>query len=356
MSDELPKNLTEFMNWKKASEEFELDPQLSTVGDLRKLIKIMQSEKRSEKGIEGLKDVGMGVLADLVPGGGTALSLAQTLKGMYTAPDDKKTNTMLDKLNVDDEVAMIVDDTVEENFLNQALKAIEGLSDDSPMPNINKELSDWLKSKYDARTVDGWEANESLVRDYVRNVLLERETTRLHGHARNLLTERSGMRVAEDLPDGIVVTVEEFGKRTVIYYDSTSEPGSTDTYPFGRITIEAPWPVGTCDGAWNVARADADQGWGPLLYDIAIEWATQNANGLMSDRASVDEEAISVWDKYTTLGRAKTYQVDGGENCDQDVAEEDKGSDWKESSLSKRYTRPPTTIDALKAAGRWRER
>ena len=174
MSDELPKNLTEFMNWKKASEEFELDPQLSTVGDLRKLIKIMQSEKRSEKGIEGLKDVGMGVLADLVPGGGTALSLAQTLKGMYTAPDDKKTNTMLDKLNVDDEVAMIVDDTVEENFLNQALKAIEGLSDDSPMPNINKELSDWLKSKYDARTVDGWETNESLVRDYVRNVLLEK--------------------------------------------------------------------------------------------------------------------------------------------------------------------------------------
>ena len=54
MSDRLPKNLTEFLSWKKASEEFDLDPQLSTVGDLRKLIKIMQSEKRSEKGIEGL--------------------------------------------------------------------------------------------------------------------------------------------------------------------------------------------------------------------------------------------------------------------------------------------------------------
>ena len=175
MSSRLPKNLVEFMNWKKASEKFELDPQLSTVGDLRKLIKIMQSEKRSDKGIEGLKDVGMGVLADLVPGGGTALSLAQTLKSMYTAPDDKKTNTMLDKLNVDDEVAMIVDDTVEENFLNQALKAIEGLKDEAPMPNINKELADWLKSKYDARTVDGWDTNESLVRDYVRNILLERE-------------------------------------------------------------------------------------------------------------------------------------------------------------------------------------
>ena len=177
----------------------------------------------------------------------------------------------------------------------------------------------------------------------------------LREYIRELLTERSGMRVAEDLPDGIVVTVEDFGKRAEIYYDSTSEPGSTDIYPFGRITIEAPWPAGDCDNAWNVARADADHGWGPLLYDIAIEWATQNANGLMSDRAAVDEEAINVWDKYISLGRATTHQV-GNESCDQDVAEEDKGSDWKESSLSKRYTRPPTTIDALKAAGRWRER
>ena len=75
----------------------------------------------------------------------------------------------------------------------------------------------------------------------------------------------------------------------------------------------------------------------------------------MSDRASVDSEAINVWDKYTSLGRAAAHQV-GNESCDQDVAEEDKGSDWKESSLSKRYTRLPTTIDALKAAGRWSER
>ena len=156
-------------------------------------------------------------------------------------------------------------------------------------------------------------------------------------------------------PDTVVVIDERNNFVTEIYYSSLSEMGSTDTKPYGRIIIEAPYPEGTCDGAWNVANSDADQGWGPMLYDIAIEWATQNANGLMSDRAAVDEEAINVWDKYISLGRATTHQV-GNESCDQDVAEEDKGSDWKESSLSKRYTRPPTTIDALKAAGRWRER
>jgi hypothetical protein len=144
------------LGWPKASEKLKIDPEISKVGDLRKLIKVMQSENRSEEGIGGLKDLGMGMLADLVPGGGTALSLAQTLKAMYSAPDDKKTDTKLDKLNVDDEVAMIVDDTVEENFLNVAIESIEGLDDDDDIPDINKSLADWLEAKYDARTVSGF--------------------------------------------------------------------------------------------------------------------------------------------------------------------------------------------------------
>jgi len=144
------------LNWADAAAALDVDPQIQTVGDLRTLIQNLQSEKRAEKGIEGLKDLGMGALADLVPGGGTVLSIGQILKGMYGAPDDKKTNTMLDKLNVDDDVAAIVDDTVEDNFVDQALEALEGLPDDALMPNITKELSDWLEGKYSARTVAGF--------------------------------------------------------------------------------------------------------------------------------------------------------------------------------------------------------
>ncbi len=160
--------------WKKASEKLKIDPQISKVGDLRRLIKVMQSEKRSEEGIGGLKDLGMGMLADLVPGGGTALSLAQTLKAMYSAPDDKKTDTQLDKLNVDDEVAKIVDDTVEDNFLVVALKSLEGLSDEDDIPDINKALADWLGDKYDARTVAGYSEGKSYnqLRSLVRETLL----------------------------------------------------------------------------------------------------------------------------------------------------------------------------------------
>ena len=150
------------INWEQLASEMDVDPQITKVGHLRKIIKTLQSDKRTKLGIEGLKDLGIGALADIIPGAGTALSLGQTLKSMYSAPDDKKTNTMLDKLNVDDEVAAIVDDTVEDNFLNVALDALEGLDDNDPIPDINQELASWLRSKYDARTVDGFQEGKRI--------------------------------------------------------------------------------------------------------------------------------------------------------------------------------------------------
>jgi len=162
-------------NWERLASELDIDPQVRKVGDLRKIIKTLQSDKRSKLGIEGLKDLGMGALADIIPGAGTALSLGQTLKSMYSAPDDKKTNTMIDKLNVDDEVAAIVDDTVEDNFLNVALEAIEGLSDDADIPDINQKLADWLRSKYDARTVDGFQEGKivKITQQQLRRIIRE---------------------------------------------------------------------------------------------------------------------------------------------------------------------------------------
>ena len=163
------------VNWERLADEMDVDPQIRKVGDLRKIIKTLQSEKRAKLGIEGLKDLGIGALADIIPGAGTGLSLVQTLKSMYSAPDDKKTNTMLDKLNVDDEVAAIVDDTVEDNFLNVALDSLEGLSDEDDIPDINEKLASWLKSKYDARTVDGFQEGKKmkLTKQRLRRIIRE---------------------------------------------------------------------------------------------------------------------------------------------------------------------------------------
>ena len=58
----------------------------------------------------------------------------------------------------------------------------------------------------------------------------------------------------DDLPpDTVVVINERKNSETEIYYSSLSDMGNTDTKPYGRIIIEAPYPAEDCDGAWNVA-------------------------------------------------------------------------------------------------------
>jgi len=172
-----------------------------------------------------------------------------------------------------------------------------------------------------------------------------------------LLFEGMGMRTIADLPDGINIEIKEMHWGTEIYYSSVSEPGSTDIYPYGRITVEETYGTeGECDGAWKVSRADSDSGWGPLLYDVAIEWATINGEGLIADRSDVSEEAEAVWRHYMN-NRISPNDVQmkqlSDQECDQDVAMEFEGPNgWMDSPLSKKYTKAPTTIDALKAAGK----
>jgi hypothetical protein len=73
--------------------------------------------------------------------------------------------------------------------------------------------------------------------------------------------------------------------------------------PMGSIRI---YPVsdykdlGPCKGAWVVQMVSpTSSGWGPLLYDIALEWSTKEGGvGLVSDRESVSGEARKVWGVY----------------------------------------------------------
>lgn len=62
--------------------------------------------------------------------------------------------------------------------------------------------------------------------------------------------------------------------------------------------------------AWYIAGAGAEDGTGPLLYDVAIELASQMGGGLMSGRYSVSDEAAAVWDKYDERGDVDSEQLD----------------------------------------------
>ena len=201
----------------------------------------------------------------------------------------------------------------------------------------------------------------------------------------------------QDLPPNACITVKRTYQRTgwwITYegYDpGIGALGDLDSEDDGECVAfdERGWPIyghikistiqtgkrGNCDGALKVDIVEASDGWGPLLYDCAIEWATMKAGGLIPDRVAVSDEARDVWDYYmNNRTDVKMKQLDNEkdsfdngpeDDCDQDVARQvpgndqaaweplDLSGDWQASALSKKYTKAPTTISALKE--RWVE-
>ena len=175
-----------------------------------------------------------------------------------------------------------------------------------------------------------------------------------------------------------VLVTEVEGKKQ--YKDLVS---STDGVIDGR---QLPWGMGEimtpdgeddgdCLGGWVVISSEAQRGWGPLLYDIALEWASQNGGGLTADRISVSKYATAVWDKYSQRGDVSKSQLDiykgtrvpddlkdkikqitpdeEGDDCNQRNPIRRDGENWKDNSLSKMYKKEkPEVMQALKAAGR----
>ena len=80
---------------------------------------------------------------------------AELYKNLYTAKDSFKTNTGLDKLNIDDKMSAIVDDPIEFSFLTYIEQKFEEAPPDQPLENfdINKELEKYIASKFSGTTV-----------------------------------------------------------------------------------------------------------------------------------------------------------------------------------------------------------
>ena len=118
----------------------------------------------------------------------------------------------------------------------------------------------------------------------------------------NLLREYIRELLAEAAKD-----VRNLGSKVVVISDQGSK-FKVGLYPYAQVNpkdygreiigvIEAQRFSG-CNGAYEVRWAEAPKGWGPLLYDVAMEYATMMGGGLTSDRKSVSQEAAGVWDYY----------------------------------------------------------
>jgi hypothetical protein len=128
------------------------DP-FKTIGDLRQALKRIRLAKKGKGVANVAKDIAVSALLGVV-GAGSVKSLFDLVKPLYTQPDDKKTNTSLDRLNVDDEISAIVDDTIEDNFIKDLSQILAKLPDKAPFSTIDitRELSKYIAGKYSGRT------------------------------------------------------------------------------------------------------------------------------------------------------------------------------------------------------------
>ena len=137
--------------------------EINTVGDLKKLLsqatkgKLKYQAKGSVPG--ALADALVDEIAGKIPGFAAAKSLFGALKGTYSLPDEARTGTALDILDVDDDVSAIVDDPIENAFLKAVSSKIEGMSDDKPLVDLNmsKLLAQYISKEFSNRTVVGYE-------------------------------------------------------------------------------------------------------------------------------------------------------------------------------------------------------
>ena len=195
-----------------------------------------------------------------------------------------------------------------------------------------------------------------------------------------VLTE--GMKTAADLPQGSGVAIISTGKSPMFVYTFNGKPlydkprrpeysGVPEGAPWGEVVTQK-LPRNCLDG-YSVQYSNAKTGWGPLLYDVAIEWATGQGSGLTSDRGEVSRDAFRVWNYYlrkrpdveaaeldiTNRGYEKITPDDESDDCEQIVSiswarknnsHKDFGWSGEPTAYLYRVSGTPT-MDALRSSG-----
>jgi hypothetical protein len=144
-----------------------------------------------------------------------------------------------------------------------------------------------------------------------------------------------------NVPDGCYVHIKELTSKhvTVLLFDANQ-----------TVLAEAGMEQDPDSDVWFIATTHAEGGWGPLVYDVAMEWASMNGSGLASDRDIVSQDALRVWGFYKDKRPDVKHHILPKELLGKDAAKPDAAK----SPLAYRYTKQPTAIGELKKLGKLR--
>ena len=140
-------------NWRRSvlSEE-----KIQTFGELRSIIRNYRAMKAGkEAGIKAaeLAVEQIPVLSNIYSLWSAAKDAKEMITTLYGKDDSFVSQTGLDKLNVDDDVSKIVDDKIENAFINDFLGTFKDKDDADPIPDINDELQKFLATKFNQKQV-----------------------------------------------------------------------------------------------------------------------------------------------------------------------------------------------------------
>ena len=200
----------------------------------------------------------------------------------------------------------------------------------------------------------------------------------LRKYIRELLTESVNPKIMSMIDKaelaGLKVSVESRGERTwllLFHPDRTTKGGWVQGTGASAIRVIGAVSFGKTDEMMDgpclqssqVGGSRVDLGYGPLLYDVAIELS----GGLTSDRTSVSGEAEAVWDYYSKnrpdvevvqLDITDDYFLpqltpdDPADDCSQVPAYDRFGERWHQSGMSKLIKKSGTpVVDELRRRG-----
>jgi hypothetical protein len=124
---------------------------LRTFGDIKAIINRVKNKQKVAGVAAAGADAAIDAALNMIPGLGAAKSAFAFFKAATSRPDTQKTNTFIDQLDVDDSMSKIVDDTVENEFLQNIESIISKYPDKEPLPanwNMTNELVKFLRNKY----------------------------------------------------------------------------------------------------------------------------------------------------------------------------------------------------------------
>ena len=154
-----------------------------------------------------------------------------------------------------------------------------------------------------------------------------------------LLTE--AMKMPSDLSDSMYVLIED----TFTGYFEITINDYAEAYPHDGVIAELQVKKSRlpCDNAWEIIGAFAQSGFGPMIYDIAMEYV--GSEGLMCDRSSVSEEAARVWEYYLN-NRSDVRAVQLDNHRQPFVTPDDKSDDCDGYYTLAKYTLNDDSFDA----------